>query len=117
MDEQLELPLFTGSDPDQIYRIERVAEHVVNERWRQLEKWGIQSHEDGTSTSWQCSMKVAKQENQAAIEADSSTWAWILLEKVYEALCETDFTQNLRSDLVQCAAVLFAWIEDLDSRA
>jgi hypothetical protein len=96
-----------------------LAQHMVEvdtERQRQLAKWGDQHHPDGTG--WQRFGATAQRWKDACDEAHASgttTWAPILLEEVFEALEEEDPTK-LRTELVQCAAVIQAWIADIDSR-
>jgi hypothetical protein len=53
--------------------------------------------------------------NDAAADDGSLDWTGILLEEIYEALSEANATA-LRTELVQCGAVIAAWIEDLDQR-
>jgi hypothetical protein len=50
-----------------------------------------------------------------ASPADGDTWAKILAEEVGEGFAETD-DAALRVELVQAAAVITAWIEDIDRR-
>lgn len=96
-----------------------LARHMVEvdtERQRQLAKWGDQHHPDGTG--WQKFGETAQRWKDACDEAHaagSTTWAPILLEEVFEAL-EEDDPVKLRTELVQCAAVIQAWISDIDSR-
>jgi NTP pyrophosphatase (non-canonical NTP hydrolase) len=74
----------------------RVLARVIRERIRQLERWGIQEHDNGT-------------------------WALILGEEFGEA-CQAALQHSssdptdLRAELVQVAAVAVAWIEHLDRR-
>lgn len=79
---------------------DEVLDHVAAERERQDEKWGEQNHLD---------------------------WVWnaILMEEVGEAAEEVLTTAfgaaakghgDLRSELVQVAAVAVAWIEAIDRR-
>jgi hypothetical protein len=44
-----------------------------------------------------------------------TAWDGVLLEEVFEALAETD-PAKLRTELVQVAAVIVNWLEDIDSR-
>lgn len=97
-----------------------LAKHMVEvdaERQRQLAKWGDQHHPDGTG--WQKFGATAQHWKDVCDEAHAAgatTWALILLEEVFEALEEEDHGK-LRTELVQCAAVIQAWIADIDSRA
>lgn len=87
---------------------------VDAERQRQLAKWGDQHHPDGTGTT---EYARAAERFRAACQrnADAPLWSFVLLEEVYEALAEQD-TAKLRAELVQAAAVIAAWIHDLDRR-
>lgn len=110
------------------------AEAVDEERGRQLAKWGDQRHPDGTGD--QASMfgmpmeaiaRMLKTVNDQLHRAQPGwstvdmqptggpQWLPILLEEVFEAAAETD-PINLRTELVQCAAVIAAWISDIDRR-
>ncbi|MGW3383333.1 NUDIX hydrolase [Streptomyces albogriseolus] len=96
-----------------------LARHMVEvdtERQRQLAKWGDQHHPDGTG--WQRFGATAQHWKDTCDEAHANgttTWAPILLEEVFEAM-EEDDPVKLRTELVQCAAVIQAWISDIDSR-
>lgn len=90
---------------------------IIQERKRQVNKWGVQRHADGTGDI--IDAKRADIMRRARDIADNGggdvTWRMILLEEVYEAFAEFD-VDKLRSELVQVAAVAAAWIEDIDSR-
>lgn len=96
-----------------------LAQHMVEvdaERQRQLAKFGDQHHPDGTGGP------VMQQRADEALAAcqhlalnGGLDWRAILLEEVYEALAEDELSL-LRAELVQCAAVIQAWISDIDSR-
>lgn len=94
----------------------RVLDDVERERMAQHRKWGEQHHPSGTPGMWRVttldalSRKVAC---QMAADAGNVTWAHILTEEVAEALEESDPTR-LRTELVQAAAVIVAWVEDID---
>ena len=96
-----------------------LAKHMVevdSERQRQLAKWGDQHHPDGTDLDAAVSIAdTARRECDEAFAAGRGTWAHILTEEVTEALAEDD-PDRLRTELVQCAAVIQAWIFDIDSR-
>jgi hypothetical protein len=96
-----------------------LAAHMVEvdaERQRQLAKWGDQHHPDGTGLPVY-QHAANRYRDQADRNAASGVLAWrdVLLEEVYEALAEAD-PKALRTELVQCAAVIQAWIADIDSR-
>lgn len=95
-------------------RVGALAEEVLAERERQHLKWGEQRHPSGTGG------RLRRQDAdlhrvtcQSAARRGDVTWSHILLEEVYEALAEED-ESALREELVQVAAVCFAWLEDLD---
>lgn len=70
----------------------KVMIDLQSERDRQVEKWGVQNHDDGK-------------------------WLLILMEEIGEAskdILENKDKETVRKELVQCAAVLVAWIENID---
>lgn len=89
---------------------------VVEERLRQDEKWGEQNHPDGTA---QPGSKETADDMRDLCNANAKagvlTWTDILDEEIAEAYAETD--TKLRTELVQTAAVVVAWIEAIDRRA
>ncbi|WP_181785366.1 hypothetical protein [Streptomyces phytophilus] len=114
------------------------AEAVDAERQRQLVKFGDQHHPDidprdiavVTRHFFQHKAQIHREVNEERAtpsrtvgrcsrcpEGDHTHTAWdlILLEKVYEALAESD-PGALRTELVQVAAVCAAWSADIDSR-
>jgi len=107
---------YAGSE---LPRTPGLAQHMVEvdaERQRQLAKWGDQKHPDGTGGSG--ALYVADRYRTIvdhALDKGTARWRDIVLEEVYEALAESD-PARLRAELVQCAAVIQAWIHDLDTR-
>lgn len=90
---------------------------VVAERWRQLKKWGPQSHPDGTGLKGSTlRANLARERCQKAHDDGVGTWEHILSEKVFEAFAESEYT-SLRKELIEVATVALAWVEDLDNRA
>ena len=93
---------------------------VAEERARQLEKWGPQSHPDLDPDQsivlgyrdLEASVKVV---NDAKAQAGLATWDTILLEEVFEALTAGTVAERIK-ELTEVAAVAVAWIEDLQSR-
>lgn len=66
-----------------------VFKDIQDERTRQNEKWGVQNHDD-------------------------SEWMLILMEEVGEvanALLSNDPAEHIETELIQCAAVIAAWVE------
>lgn len=71
-----------------------VLNAIVGERLEQIDKWGLQ-------------------------RSPATPWMTILMEELGEAAkaqLEGDITgaHGLRRELVQCAAVIVAWLENLD---
>jgi hypothetical protein len=97
--------------------VKAFAEAIDTERQQQLAKFGDQRHPDGTGTDGYIgraeSARLACQRD--ADRPGGPLWSLILLEEVYEALAESD-PAKLRAELVQCGAVIAAWISDLDRR-
>ena len=87
------------------------------ERKRQDVKWGNLPHlPDGTGDQvWSELATMAKQVCDEAAKTKTVTWTDIFLEEVYEALAETDMDKVV-GELVQVAAVVSRWIEDLAER-
>lgn len=94
-----------------------ILQDIINERKKQDAKWGEQHHPDGTvSNKYSVSMaNYYRGLCNAYAKSDIVTWKDILLEEIYEALAEDDLAK-LRNELVQSAAVIVNWIEDIDSR-
>ena len=105
-----------------------VAQHMVevdNERQAQLAKWGEQHHPDGTGPRVPAVVGAlcyadeaahrARLACQSAANNGKTTWRLIFAEEVLEALAEED-PAALRTELIQCAAVIQAWLWDLDTR-
>jgi len=92
-----------------------VLVEVRNERRRQDEKWGVQSHPDGTGIGpyWSERAEAQKDMNAMAVERGALTWRGILEEEVFEAFAESD-KALLRAELLQVAAVAIAWVEHND---
>lgn len=95
---------------------------------RQLDKWGIQTHPDGTGGF----SSVVLEEGQAVPYDQLAAWAkgecddnhrrgednWesILLEELFEAMAEKPNSPELEAELIQVAAVAVAWLADLRTR-
>ncbi|MBK8246338.1 MAG: hypothetical protein IPK85_02920 [Gemmatimonadetes bacterium] len=93
-----------------------VLRDVADERLFQLGKWGVQLHPSGTGGPEAARVaRLLKELCQSSGLEDGAgdTWLKILAEEVGEAADEVD-PAPLRRELVQCAAVLVAWIETLD---
>jgi hypothetical protein len=92
---------------------------VVDERRRQLNKWGPQSHDHASKFpmhEWAEQMHIAKETcDNAGIEDIS--WEDILWEEITEAFCEDESWKRRRYELIQVMAVALAEIEDGDKKA
>lgn len=89
---------------------------ITEERTRQIEKWGVQNHPDGTGYDYEYLSDVHRRLCDGRHKRGDGTWADILLEEVYEALAESG-PAKLREELVQVAAVAATWIDCIDRRA
>lgn len=93
------------------------AEAVDAERQNQLAKWGDQRHPDGTGGPvMRQRADEARAQCQYLAANGGSDWRAVLLEEVYEAMAE-DNPFRLRVELIQSAAVIAAWLSDLDRRS
>lgn len=99
-----------------------VLHEVADERRRQDEKWGEQNHAmvggpfpEARRAQWARQADFWKKCNDGRVTSGQMGFDGILLEEVYEALCEEDFTK-LREELVQVAAVAVGMIEALDRK-
>jgi hypothetical protein len=100
-----------------------VLHDVYDEEIRQDKKWGAErSHPDGTGP--EILLLGAEMEDLANLMRTATdnaardgrvSWAHILLEEVFEALAEED-PAKLRTELIQSAAVIGQWAEDIDRR-
>lgn len=95
-----------------------VLQEVSAERERQIEKWGVQRRPDATgSLTYRIEREKWTQLNDAREHfGRPGQWDSILLEEVFEALAEPAGSSCLRKELVQAAAVIVAWLEDIDTR-
>jgi hypothetical protein len=95
----------------------RIIRDLRFERMSQLEKWGEQSHLDGTAPT-DANIEARDAAIAACNDAHNAgvgTWRHIVDEELAEAYCE-DQPMELRAELVQVLAVVAAWIDDIDSR-
>src|SRR3546814_4647646 len=100
-------------------RVQLYSDHIVimasirEDRKRQLEKWGVQRHPDGTGAA---SANMIAEQWKALCDANHADgkddWMTIAAEEFFEAAAETD-KRRLFDEVVQMAAVFTAWGEDL----
>lgn len=108
--------LNAGSTAAALLPAEAVLGEVLNERRRQLAKWGVQHRPDGTPAGAATyNAQLSKAACQRAEANGGATWDQVLSEEFFEAMAESD-PQALRTELLQVAAVCVAWAEDIDSR-
>lgn len=91
-------------------------EDVRKEVERQEGKWGEQNHPDGTSKEkygWM--MELAKLHCNKLHQEQKTDWAAVLFEEFYEALAEEN-SSDLRTELIQVAAVAVSWVKALDRK-
>lgn len=110
---------------------------ITAERNAQDSKWGQQNHPDGTGPFMGISLPPSqpttslmdrshytytwlshyfRQRCNRLHDEGDGTWEQILSEEIYEAYAESD-PVKLRTELVQSAAVIVAWIEAIDRRS
>jgi len=106
-----------------------IVDEILQERKRQDEKWGEQTHpcldktllnRKGSCTPERmCENYEMPSENRAKFMCDNSfknetgTYAHIALEEFSEVISEFDIKKR-RIELVQLTAVCLAWIESID---
>lgn len=99
-------------DSDNIVMMAAIRE----ERKRQLEKWGVQRHPDGTGSAMAALIADQwKRVCDAKHAGNDDNWATIAAEEFFESLAETD-QSKLFDEVVQMAAVFTAWGEDIIKR-
>lgn len=106
------------------YRKVSAAMNLVGDELRsQDDKWGQQDHPIAHRTSgWMNRGEYTrlamswKRRNDFRVESDTLSWDGILLEEVFEALCETD-TKAQEEELIQVAAVALQMVLCLQRKA
>lgn len=97
--------------------ITRILEDVCAERHKQLEEFGSEYQlRDGTSDTLQQFVTPIQAMVDQRMSAGEHTWLQVLAEEFMEAATEADVAA-LRREVVQIAAVAFAWLEAIDMRA
>lgn len=97
--------------------IDAINTEVAHERENQIVLWGQQDHPslrgETDRRSFARTADYWKEVNNARAELENLSWDGILLEEVFEALCEVDPLLR-RAELLQVAAVATAEIESID---
>lgn len=96
-----------------------VLDEVGAEMSRQVAKWGIQNHQSythGDVVGGAVTAEIAKKVCDAKSKNGRVSWNDIFLEEVFEARDEAiaGNLDNLRTELIQCAAVAVSWVESID---
>lgn len=108
-----------------------ILAEIAAERVRQLDKWGVQSHPctpahvlDGLGETGNAMVerqianeleRAAKADCERNFKLGRGTWWAIAWEELAESGAATDMPAR-RQELIQTAAVLVAWIEDIDKK-
>lgn len=101
---------------------EEIGDQVMQEVYRQVDKWGVQRHPDGTDPFKPMSYiglahvirDQARDTCNRATKEGRVAWRHIMAEEMFEAFAERESTDALRDELIQVAAVAISWIRDLD---
>ncbi|MEV0617607.1 hypothetical protein AB0I81_30100 [Nonomuraea sp. NPDC050404] len=95
-----------------------ITREVLEERMRQHRAYGQQRHRDHATydrAEFAFAEMLTESERQVNADPEMKTWQSILLEQVYGAMAADELPAE-RQRLVQAAAVIMAWIEDIDTR-
>lgn len=82
------------------------------EMQKQLDRWGDQTHPNGTSEEHREQCDAARVECDRADKDGGVTWLHILNEEFLEAASEEN-EENLVKELVQVMAVCGSWLKDI----
>jgi hypothetical protein len=88
---------------------------ILAECDHQNSKWGEQNHPDGTGRPGDVSFADAYKAICKANGPGDDTYRDIFAEEVHEVFAETD-PLLLKTELVQCAAVIVQWLLAIDRR-
>ncbi len=80
------------------------------------QRTGRRVHADGTGPHWQQAADAALEDEIVADQHEGATWAHRARTSLNDALRRDD-PADLRAGILQAAATLVAWLEDLDARA
>ncbi len=96
---------------------DRIYQEILEERYRQIEKWGEQHHRHSEGvdsvSEYEFWSDMAERYRNLNDVKHTDSWDDILMEEIAEAFSEPDLAKR-RAELIQCAAVIFAEIEDID---
>lgn len=99
-----------------MFRTARVLIQFAKERRAQNDKWGKQTHPDGTALIGDKERADRARATCQGLAAHGKvTWRDILFEEVTEAFAEKNI-DTLRIELRQVGAVAAAWIEHIEER-
>lgn len=94
----------------------RILVQIKREVARQVRLWGEQNHPDGTGmTGDHQRSDEFKALMKSLATGGHMTWRDILYEEVLEVFDATD-PEDLKTELVQVAAVAVSWVEAIDRR-
>jgi len=112
--------------PNSASRVSTAMADAIDERVRQLAKWGDQTH---ACVPWELPTRgfdeqmvaqqmerAAKADCELAFKQGRGTWWHIANEELAETLA-ADNAADRRKELVQLTAVCLAWLEDMDNKA
>ena len=95
---------------------------IQREQDRQLAKWGQQDHpsflemDDDEREDRRKFSEAVKEDTDDAAKDGTLTWEHILVEELFEAKAETENDENLKTELIQVAAVALSWIESIERK-
>lgn len=110
----------TQKKTDELAATDELLKLVREERASHLAKWGEQTHPsyqgEGARRTYERTADYYKQIWDANYQLGTVTWDIVLLEEVFEALCELD-PEARKAELIQVAAVALAEAESIELRA
>ncbi|UOL48796.1 hypothetical protein [Pseudomonas phage Astolliot] len=113
-------PVTVPADHKLINPTGEVLEQIHDEIRRQIQKWGVQDHKsftpDNVFDRQDPNVDLAKLICDVKSQHKAVSWDDIFAEEVFEAHVEAKAgnLENLRTELVQVAAVAVSWILSID---
>ena len=95
---------------------------IQREQDRQIAKWGVQDHPSFHDTVHHEALvrddavRFFKDACAESASAGTLTWEEIFLEEMAEARAEINNDENLKTELIQIAAVALSWIESINRK-